>query len=148
MVHSWHHQMWTGSMHLLCSRESRIDLGRFLLLFIPLLSLRVLPNSWYLSSNKQRNRRMRPRSECITSFHILSSRIQSHDPTCLQVRLGDEALLVLHIVLFLLQLSRITTVCQQLLGTPKIISSVICLKPNSHIRQVPTLNGFSGIVSV
>lgn len=109
-------------------------------------------NTWYLSVNKQRNRRMTPGSGCITSFHTLLPRVQSHDRTWLQGRLGNVAFLVQHLALFLLQLSKINTICQQLLGTSRIIASVRkgepCLQPNSHVRQVPTLNGFSGIVSV
>lgn len=45
---------------------------------------RVLPDFWYLSSNKQRNRKMRLSSGCICSLHILLARIGSPDPTGLQ----------------------------------------------------------------
>lgn len=43
MFHSWCSQMWLGSVGLLCSTESCMDLGCFLLMPIHLLSLRVLP---------------------------------------------------------------------------------------------------------
>lgn len=143
IFHSWHRQMWIGNDRLLCSPEAHMNPG-CLLLFILSRNLKGPPG--FLASVIQQAKKQKDEAlKCLYLFspHSISqNRITwSH---WIAGRPGNVAFFVPHMVLFLLPRG-IIEICQQFLGTPKIILSVRkgeqCSKSNSQGRQVPTLNG-------